>query len=212
MKPVNINCQNMPCPQPVMKLFELLKSSRPSDLEVLVDNQAALENASRLLRNKGYEVSHKEEGVLWRISAHTDAPGSVADGSADSAALTSLSQSACLPATEDMRTLVMIIAPFFGSGDDELGGKLMKNFLGTLPEMGSVLWRIILLNGGVTLAAEGSPVLEQLQALEKAGVSILVCGTCLEHFGLLAKKAVGATTNMLDVVTSMETAHKIIRV
>ncbi len=88
----------------------------------------------------------------------------------------------------------------------------MQNFLRTLPEMGSTLWRIILLNGGVTLAAEGSPVLEPLQALEKAGVSILVCGTCLEHFGLLDKKAVGETTNMLDVVTSLAVAHKIIRI
>ena len=123
-----------------------------------------------------------------------------------------MSPDAGLPAAEDLRTLVMIIAPVFGSGDDELGGKLMKNFLSTLPEMGSALWRIVLLNGGVTLAAEGSPVLAQLQALEKSGVTILVCGACLEHFGLLSKKAVGETTNMLDVVSSMEAAYKIIRV
>jgi len=123
-----------------------------------------------------------------------------------------LSQHAAMPAAEDMRTLVMIVAPTFGSGDDALGGKLMKNFLTTLLEMGSSLWRIILLNGGVTLAAKGSPVLEQLQALEKSGVSILACGTCLEHFGLLSKRSVGETTNMLDVVTSMGMAYKIIRV
>ena len=210
MKPVIIDCQNTPCPQPVMKLHALLKSSRPTDLEIMVDNQAALENVSRFLSNNGYEISHKEEDALRRIIAHTDA-GSLADDSANGAP-EDMSRYACLPAAEHTRTLVMIIAPVFGSGDDELGGKLMKNFLVTLPEMGSALWRIILLNGGVALAAEGSPVLEQLQALEKAGVSILVCGTCLEHFGLLSKKAIGETTNMLDVVTSMEAANKIIRV
>jgi len=195
-----------------MKLFELLKNSHPPTLNVIVDNQAALENVSRLLRNKGYEVSHQEEGALWCISAHIDAVGSVADDSTSSAIPKALSQYARMPAIEERLALVMITAPVFGSGDDELGGKLMKNFLLTLPEMGSALWRIILVNGGVTLAAEGSPVLEQLQALEKAGISILVCGTCLEHFGLLSKKAVGDTTNMLDVVTSMEVAYKIIRV
>ena len=212
MKPTTINCQNMPCPQPVIKLLELLKSSHPLDLEVIVDNQAALENVSRFLRNNNYEISRKEEDALWRISAHKDAVGSAADDSMHSAAPNERFPYACMPATEDMRTLVMIITPVFGSGDDELGGKLMKNFLATLPEMGSALWRIILLNGGVALAAEDSPVLEQLQALEKAGVRVLVCGTCLEHFGLLSKKAVGETTNMLDVVTGMATACKIIRV
>lgn len=211
MNPTVVNCQNIPCPQPVMKLLALLKTSRPSDLEVIVDNQAAFENVSRFLRSKGYEVGHTEDGALWRISGHTDDAGPVTTGDSDGAP-EDLSQYACMPAAEDMRTLVMIISPVFGSGDDELGGKLMKNFLATLPEMGSALWRIILLNGGVSLAAEGSPVLEQLQTLEKSGVSILVCGTCLEHFGLLAKKAVGETTNMLDVVTSMEAAYKIIRV
>jgi len=211
MKPLLINCQNMSCPQPVMKLHELLKSSRPSDLQVMVDNEAAFENVSRFLRNKGYAIGYKEKDALWLISAHASVGDAVA-GDSTGSALEDLPQNACLPAAEDMRTLVMITAPVFGSGDDELGGKLMKNFLATLPEMGFALWRIILLNGGVILAAKDSPVLEQLQALEKSGVSILVCGTCLEHFGLLPQKAVGETTNMLDVVTSMETAYKIIRV
>lgn len=208
MNPTIIDCRDMPCPQPVMKLLELLKASRPSDLEVIVDNQAAFENVSRFLRSKGYELRHVEEDGLWRISAHTDA------AAADSAngVPEDMPQYACMPGAEDMRTLVMIISPVFGSGDDALGSKLMKNFLTTLPEMGPALWRIVLLNGGVTLAAAGSPVLAELQSLERSGVDVLVCGTCLEHFGLLDQKAVGETTNMLDVVTSMQVAYKIVRV
>ena len=69
-----------------MKLLELLKSSRPSDLEVIVDNQATLKNVNRFLRKNNYEVSYKEEDVLWRISAHTDAASSVAGDSMHSAA------------------------------------------------------------------------------------------------------------------------------
>jgi hypothetical protein len=41
---------------------------------------------------------------------------------------------------------------------------------------------------------------------------VLVCGTCLDHFGLLSQKAVGETTNMLDVVTSLQLATKVINV
>ena len=47
-----------------------------------------------------------------------------------------------------------------------------------------------------------TPCLEKIQALAAKGVTVLVCGTCLDFFGLLEKKAVGDTTNMLDVVTS----------
>ena len=54
--------------------------------------------------------------------------------------------------------------------------------------------------------------LDKLKALADAGCSILVCGTCLEHFGLLDKKQVGDTTNMLDIITGMQLADKVIRV
>ena len=97
-----------------------------------------------------------------------------------------------------------------GKGDDELGDRLMVNFISTLKEMGPSLWRLVLLNGGVKLAVEGSAVLPTLQELEKEGVHILVCGTCLNHFGLLEGKQVGETTNMLDVVTSMQLADRVI--
>ena len=88
----------------------------------------------------------------------------------------------------------------------------MKNFILTLGEMGRDLWRIVLVNGGVRLAAKGSPVVSALKEIEDEGVDILVCGTCLEYFRLMDKKEVGQTTNMLDIVTSMQLASKVIRI
>ena len=96
------------------------------------------------------------------------------------------------------------------NGADELGAALMKNFLSTLTEMQD-LWRIVLLNGGVKLAATPGPCLDALKKLAESGVSILVCGTCLNHYGLLEKKQVGETSNMLDIVTSLDLAGKVIR-
>jgi TusA-related sulfurtransferase len=49
-------------------------------------------------------------------------------------------------------------------------------------------------------------------ALESRGVKILVCGTCLNHFNLLERKQVGETTNMLDIVTAMQLADKVINI
>ena len=106
---------------------------------------------------------------------------------------------------------MLITTETLGRGDDALGAKLMDNFPATLPELGDALWRIVLLNGGVKLAARPGKALDSLRALEAAGVSILVCGTCLDFFQLLEKRAVGQTTNMLDVVSSLALADKVIR-
>ncbi|MBP8646379.1 MAG: sulfurtransferase-like selenium metabolism protein YedF [Syntrophobacteraceae bacterium] len=88
-----------------------------------------------------------------------------------------------------------------GKGDDTLGRKLVVSFIGILKKMRPEPWRLILLNGGVKLTVEGSECLPPLQALEKEGIRIPVCGTCLNHFGLIEKKQVGESTNMLDIVT-----------
>jgi hypothetical protein len=39
-----------------------------------------------------------------------------------------------------------------------------------------------------------------------------VCGTCLDHFDLLEKKQVGETTNMLDIVTALQLADKVVSI
>jgi selenium metabolism protein YedF len=86
----------------------------------------------------------------------------------------------------------------------------MVNFLRTLKEMGGELWRLVFVNNGVKLTIDGLEVLEDLKAYESAGLKILVCGTCIDHFNILEKKQVGETTNMLDIVTAMQLADKVI--
>ena len=96
--------------------------------------------------------------------------------------------------------LYEVITNKFGVGDDELGAKLMINFIKTLKEMGPELWRLVFVNHGVTLATVDSVVLDDLRALEESGVTILVCGTCLTHLDLMEKKAIGQTTNSYNFV------------
>lgn len=49
-----------------------------------------------------------------------------------------------------------------------------------------------------------------LQELNCEGIGILVCGRCLETFNLADKKRVGDSANMLDIMTSMQLADKVI--
>ncbi len=214
-----LNCQNLPCPQPVLKCKAFIDANSPhfpEHFDVVLDNDAARQNVTRYLGTRGYAVNCEVEGDnVWRLHASREA---VAEGAANAP---QQNANTAGQSDEDIatnyscqipnKTAVLITTEHLGSGDDELGAKLMKNFLLTLQEMGQELWRIVCLNGAVRLTVEGNPSCEALKALESAGVSIIVCGTCLDHFGLLDKKAVGETTNMLDVVTSLQLATKVIR-
>ena len=218
MEPVVVDCRTLPCPQPIIKLKNMFATELPASLLVIVDNDPAEENVNRFLKANGYEMDAGENPERWHIAARLGKETAARPAASESATRGSAgvaTGNAAAPARTGgnaFKTLVLILAPVMGSGDDMLGGKLMKNFLATLPEFGEDLWRIILLNGGVKLSTGDSPVIGELQALETSGVSILVCGTCLEHFGLPSEKAVGQTTNMLDVVTSIQLAEKVIRV
>lgn len=201
-----LDCKGLPCPQPVLVCKRRIEEDAPATMLVLVDNEAAKQNVARFLGTQGYAMQLEDfGGGVWRLTATRYA--SVAAAPAQDPA----SYVCEAPAHGAEKIVVLLTGDVIGQGDDTLGAKLMFNFLATLPELGDALWRIICLNAGVKLAVNGAPVLEKLQALERAGVSILVCGTCLDHFGLLAQKAVGETTNMMDVVTSLQFATKIIR-
>lgn len=201
-----LDCKGMPCPKPVLECRAFLDEQHPARLAVLVDNEAAKENVSRFLTSRGYSVSTLAENQgLWRVSGVLSTPAAEAPEECRIMSGAELGEQA-------QQVAVFITSATIGHGDDVLGAKLMKNFLATLPELGTELWRIMLVNGGVKLAVAGSPVLEELRSIEKRGVSILVCGACLDHFGLLSSKEVGQTTNMLDIVTSMQLASKVLQI
>ncbi|OBQ45836.1 sulfurtransferase-like selenium metabolism protein YedF [Halodesulfovibrio spirochaetisodalis] len=199
MSVIELNCLSLSCPQPVIQCKNLIEQDAPSAFTILVDNDAARDNVVRFLSSREYSAESEQIEGGWRIIASASGVQPCEILTDDE--LSSVDSSIC----------VFITSAVIGRGDDELGAKLMKNFLATLPELGKSLWRIVMVNGAVTLATEDSHVLEELKALETAGVDILVCGTCLDHFSLLDKKAVGETTNMLDIVTSMQVAAKVIR-
>jgi len=197
-----INCLGLACPAPVIQVKELLEKGCPDAISVLVDNEAARENVSRFLAHHHFQVSVERAGDNFRVTGTGQA-------------------GACeiMPATEltgmtggAKKILVMVGSDRLGHGDDKLGEGLLINFLKTLKEMGPDLWRLVFVNSGVKLSAEGSAAVTILQELATGGVSILVCGTCLNHFQLLDKKQVGETTNMLDIVTSMQVADSVINI
>ncbi len=207
MKHKDLDCRGLPCPQPVMQCKHCLDAESPESLSVIVDNEAARENVARFLTTQDFVLSQEALSPgSWTVKAVRQ--GRILPDSEPTRASVPQKTSST---EEAPKILVFLAAARIGTGDDSLGEKLMASFLATLPELGSQLWRMILVNEAVTLAVKDSPALDSLKKLESDGVSILVCGTCLTHFNLLEKKAVGQTTNMLDVVTSLQLADKVIR-
>ena len=52
---------------------------------------------------------------------------------------------------------------------------------------------------------------QDLKKLKELGVEILTCGTCLNHYGLSEKLAVGSVTNMYRIAEVLSKAGKVIR-
>lgn len=194
-----LDCRGLACPAPVLQTKQMIEEENPSEISVVVDNPASKENVSRFLGSRKFEVLVEQKGSDFYILGKREA-GASATGP----------PVASHPAPEKKKIMVMIATDRMGFGDDELGKKLAVSFIRTLKEMGDELWRLVLVNNGVKLTIGGSEVLDVLQDYAKEGLTILVCGTCLNHFKLLDKKQVGETTNMLDIVTAMQLADKVI--
>ena len=88
---------------------------------------------------------------------------------------------------------------------------LLKAFIFSLTQQDKLPKTILLYNGGAHLTCEGSPMLDDLKALEAEGVEILTCGTCLNFYGLTEKLAVGGVTNMYVIAEKMLNAGNVVK-
>jgi selenium metabolism protein YedF len=196
-----LDCRGLACPAPVLQTKQKIEKEHLSEINVIVDNQAAKENVSRFLGTQKFDVSIEQKGTDFYIT-----------GKRGTGATPSQPSVAPQPDAEKKKIMVMIATDRMGYGDDTLGKLLLINFIKTLAEMGDELWRLVFVNNGVKLTIGGSEVLDVLKGYEKEGLTILACGTCLNHFNLLDKKEVGVTTNMLDIVTAMQLADEVINI
>lgn len=195
-----IDARGLACPAPVLLTRDTIEQERPNLLTVIVDNEVAKQNVTRFLESQKFEASVQQEGDDFFVIGKQGARPLAAE------------ITAAAPEGESKKIMVLVATDRIGYGDDGLGLKLMTSFIKTLKEMGPELWRLVFVNNGVKLSVEGSEVITDLQDYEKAGRRILVCGTCLNHFNLLDKKQAGETTNMLDIVTAMQLADKVINI
>ena len=108
-------------------------------------------------------------------------------------------------------TVLFIASDTLGRGDNRsLGSLLMQSFLHTVSGLHAKPEAVLLINDGVKLVTDDSPVLGELRQLESQGIEILACGTCLSRFQLTDKVAVGQISNMYTIVSTLLSASKVI--
>ncbi len=196
-----LNCEGLDCPQPVIRTKDTLAAMGEGELVVLVDNEAARDNVRRFAESQGHTVAVGQVDETFQLSITMGAGGEVQDEPVLE----------CPMPKKKKGIVVHISSEFMGRGDDGLGTRLMAAYFDTLAQFAENITHVTLVNSGVKLIAQGSPVLAEAQELEKLGVQFVACGVCLKHFGLEEKIKVGIMSNMFSILAAQKEADLILR-
>lgn len=224
---MQIDARGKTCPQPVIMamkaLGELAESDASESLEVLVSEQVAVENLSRLAASRGATVSVEERDGCWRVLFSAAAAGGEAEAVGPGAEPAAAEDPACpasaaagvdaavaAPTAEAAGATVLVGRNTLGSGNDELGAVLMRGVLYALSQRSEVPRRIIFFNSGAYLTSADSDSLEDIHELERRGAEVLTCGTCLDYLGIKDQLAVGGVTNLYAITEAMMELGKVI--
>lgn len=202
---IKVNAMGDTCPIPVVKAKNAIKELKGAGkVEILVDNEIAVQNLTKMANQKNYKVSsEKLEEQKYRVVM------TIGEGGETQEERRKVPE-VCIPDAR-RNTVVVISSSFMGEGDEVLGGILMKGFIFALTQQDELPSTILFYNGGAKLTCQEAPTLEDLKSLEAQGVEILTCGTCLNHYGLTEKLQVGGVTNMYAITEKMMQASLIVK-
>ena len=196
-----IDARGKACPTPVILAKQTMAAGEAA-FSVQVDNRTAVENLKRLAGNQGFDARVREDGGFFTVDfSKNGAPCSACEAEAD----------APLPAA-GRDYAVFVARDIVGDGDRELGTNLMRMFLYTLAQSEELPRYVLFMNAGVRLPTLDEQAAEHVKALEAKGVQVLVCGTCLNFYGLADQLKAGTVSNMYDIVSAMQASSKVITV
>lgn len=186
------------CPIPVVMAKRELDGGC-EDLIIAVDNDTAVQNLTRLASGRQMQAETQEQDGVFRVRIHGASSGP-----------------ALMPPLASCGSgqggyAVFISKDHLGEGAQELGYNLLRMALFTLAQGEALPESVLFMNSGVRLpAGEDEQVLDSLRALSDKGVDILVCGTCLNYYGITEQLKAGAVSNMYDILERMQRAGKVI--
>ena len=191
---ITVNAMGDNCPIPVIKTKKAMAAlTGPETIEVLVDNEIAVQNVTKMASSSGGKVTSEKLGdAEYKVTIEMEGAPAAEDDA------------------EDDNTVVVISSDRMGTGNDELGKVLIKGFIYAVTQLDTLPKKMLFYNGGAKLTCDGSECLEDLKELKNRGVKIFTCGTCLNYYELSDKLAVGEVTNMYDIAEKMAGASLIV--
>lgn len=198
---IKVNAKGQQCPMPLIMAKDAIEKANVGDIvTVEVDNSTSFDNLMKMGAQKGLPTSGQTfDEKLFTVSFTVEEPTEIEP------------ELVVCPTEPQGDTVVVISGDTMGAGDDALGKVLIKAFLFSLTQLDKLPDTLIFYNGGVKLVVEGAETLEDVKKLAAEGVKVLACGTCLNHYGLTEKLAVGTVSNMYEIATTMTSAAKVVR-
>ena len=194
-----IDAKGKACPMPViMAKKEIDTGVKFFDIEV--DNKIAVENLKKLANSQGFTTTIEENDGNFKVN--------FSNGCEECEEV--------LAKVEGKKPLgnwsIFINKEIIGAGNEELGQSLMKMFIYTISEGEDLPKSILFMNGGVKVPSLNEQGIEHLKVLQDKGVELLVCGACLNFYGLEDKLEVGKISNMYEITNAMKEASKVITI
>jgi selenium metabolism protein YedF len=192
-----IDARGQGCPKPVMMAEEALSKIKEGIVEVLVDNEESALNVAGFAAQNSLFAESKKEGRDWRVKI---VKGYACDASAKPEVRSS--------ELGKKKNLLLVVGSDIMGREENLGKTLMKAFFETMKVYKQLPHTIFFLNTGVYLTTTNVDITGLLQEMEKMGVEIYSCGTCLTKYNLESKLAVGHRGTMNIVVEGMQDFEK----
>ncbi|WP_370829926.1 sulfurtransferase-like selenium metabolism protein YedF [Clostridium sp.] len=194
-----IDAKGKNCPMPVIMAKKEIDAG-VKFFEIEVDNKIAVENLKKLANSQGFTTRIEENNGNFKVN--------FSNGCEECEEV--------LAKVEGKKPLgnwtIFVNKEIIGAGDDELGKSLMKMFIYTISEGDDLPKSILFMNGGVKVPTLNDQAIEHLKVLQDKGVELLVCGACLNFYGLEEKLEVGRVSNMYDITNAMKDASKVITI
>ena len=190
---MRIDAGGKQCPIPVIMAKKQLEAGE-QDVEIIVDGQTQIDNLTRLGDALGRPATSEPCGDKFLVkfaNGETKVGATVAE--ADTYA-------------------VFFNKDSIGTNESELGKNLAKMAIFTLSESDRIPAYVLFMNEGVKLVTGVEPqIVENLNTLIEKGSKVLVCGTCLNFYGLKDEIKVGTVSNMYDILGAMQEVSKVIK-
>ena len=190
---MRIDAGGKQCPIPVIMAKKQLEAGE-QDVEIIVDGPTQIGNLERLGDALGRKATSEPFGDKFLVKF---ANGETIKGA---------------QVAEADTYAVFFNTNAIGTNNSELGGNLAKMAIFTLSESESVPSYVLFMNEGVKLPAGDEPqIIENLNTLIEKGTQVLVCGTCLNFYGIKDDLKVGTVSNMYDILGAMQEVSKVIK-